>query len=89
MPLGAIGKSVAPFFFLSAVLEELHGALVAFRRSSTLERAEIAATPGPRIPLPRVQAIRSRRQLADHGFLQTFPVRDQNATPVPFLSPSR
>jgi len=53
----------------SVALEVLHGAFVLFRRGEGLERAEISTFPRLRIFLPRVQAILTRCELANHPIL--------------------
>jgi len=40
----------------SVTLEELHGALMAFRRRKRLEGAEVPSLPGARVPLARIEA---------------------------------
>src|SRR5579883_273608 len=48
-------------------LEELDGSLVPFRSRSCGEGTEVAAFPGLRIELPRVQPILAGFEFADHG----------------------
>ena len=47
--------------------EVLHGAFVLLRGRAAAERAEIAAPPGLRILLARIEPILAGCELADHG----------------------
>src|SRR5262245_30900604 len=51
----------------SAVLEELHRALVLLRRRAGGERPQVAALTGPWIQLPRIEPVMARLELANHG----------------------
>src|SRR5512146_581165 len=51
----------------SALLEELHGALVALRSGERLECAEILPLAGPRVLLARVETELPRLELPDHA----------------------
>jgi len=52
--------------FLPSVLEELHGLLVVFRLLKSVERTQVPALTDPGINLPRVQAVLSRFEFANH-----------------------
>jgi hypothetical protein len=65
-----LGRLVAAMGQLSASpLEELHRTLVFLCSSARPERPEISSAPRPRIGSPRVEAVLSRLQLADHDNL--------------------
>jgi len=51
------------------VLKELHCALMAFRRSPSRERPQIATFAGLGIGLPRIKTVLARFEFADHGCL--------------------
>src|SRR5262245_8705087 len=73
----------------SVPLEELHRALVLFSRRARLERAKIAAPPGPRIDLARVKPITAGLELADHcrlHALSLFASSWRNAVTMPSIT---
>jgi hypothetical protein len=53
----------------SVAFEELNRPLVLFRGSSTAEGAKIAASAGPRVDLPGIQAVLPRFEFANHATL--------------------
>jgi hypothetical protein len=48
------------------MLEELDRSLVLLGRCACLEGSQVSSLPGPRIPLPGIESILTRRQLANH-----------------------
>ena len=54
------------------VLEVLHRPVMLFRGGPTGERAQVSSLAAPRIDFPRVQAIFSRTEFADHDDFPSF-----------------